>query len=249
MPKNSYFRFKQFTVHQDRCAMKVSSDACVLGAQAARALARVHEGRAFRVLDIGAGTGLLSLMVAQANPGAQIDAVELDAAAAAQAQENCAASPWAARLRVDQADIKVVGLPPAGPYAAIVSNPPFFNQSLKSERGPARNWARHTDSLPYPVLWDAVDRLLAPAGLFYLLLPLPEAKIFAEMARSFGFGPVAQLLVQDSPTKLPHRVVLIFARSLSGQEAEALAPDTLIVRESTGQYSADFQALMGDYYE
>jgi len=251
MAKNSYFRFKQFTLHQDRCAMKVSSDACLLGAWVASQLQALHAGRVFRGLDIGTGTGLLALMVAQANPGAHLAAVEMDAAAATQAQENAQASPWSDRVVVWPLAIQAMNVPIDGRYEAIVSNPPFFNHSLKSEKGPARNLARHTDALPYPDLWAAVARLLAPTGRFYLLLPLPEAEVFAAQAGQYQFGLLEKLLIQDSPAKSPHRVVLTFGphQQAAPSPADQLATTTLVVKQANGTYSDAFRALMGPFYE
>eukprot|EP01136_Pigoraptor_vietnamica_P012822 Opistho-1_new@53158 len=115
---NHYFQFKQFTIHQDKCAMKVSTDACIQGAWTPIANDVVH------VLDIGTGTGLLSLMLAQRNSNIHIDAIELDADAARQAQENISASPWADRVDVMQGDVTAYQF--AKQYDMVICNPPFF---------------------------------------------------------------------------------------------------------------------------
>jgi tRNA1Val (adenine37-N6)-methyltransferase len=135
---NSYFQFKQFTVHQGDCAMKVTTDACIQGAWTPVQKDEV------RILDIGAGTGLLSLMLAQKAPNAIVDAVELNEQAATQAGQNFAGSPWADRLNVICSDIQ--GYRATHKYDLIISNPPFFNNSLKGPEA-SRNNARHTTAL------------------------------------------------------------------------------------------------------
>ena len=147
------FRFKQFTIHQDACAMKVGTDGVLLGVLA-DVTAATH------LLDIGTGTGLVALMLAQRNPSMSIDAIEIDSKAAKQAAENVAQSPWP-QIRVHCAALQTYTA--NQPYNLIVSNPPYFVNSLKAPKA-ARTTARHTDSLSFNELVEGVDRLLSPAG-------------------------------------------------------------------------------------
>ena len=164
------FRFKHFSVEQNRCAMKVGTDGVLLGAWVpVRDTDR-------RVLDIGTGTGLIALMLAQRTAGARITALDVDPACAEQARENADASPWGGRIETVCAPVQAFG---AEPFDLIVSNPPFYDNSLPSPDA-ARTTARHTASLPFAELLDAVGRLLAPEGR----PPVPDAGVAVAVARS-----------------------------------------------------------------
>ena len=157
---NDYFQFQQFRIEQGACAMKVSTDACLLGAAA-------DLTGATRLLDIGTGTGLLALMAAQRHPTVEIEAVEIDAAAAAQAAANAAASPWAGRIRVSGMSLADYAATPARPpFSHIICNPPFFRQSLRSPDA-ARTTARHeaADTLSFEALAAFAAQFLLPSGL------------------------------------------------------------------------------------
>lgn len=171
---NAYFQFKQFRVEQDKCAMKVCTDSCVFGAYAEVAQAQ-------HILDIGAGTGLLSLMIAQRSM-VNIDAVEIDPAAQQQAQENFAASPWATRLQLHPVSLQDFAKYNRQAYDVILSNPPFFLSSLKSP-DTARNTAKHTGALFFEDILAFAQKHLAPEGKSYLLLPPAEAAHFAALAQ------------------------------------------------------------------
>src|SRR5262245_58656662 len=140
---NSYFQFKQFVIHQEHCAMKVTTDGCLFGAWVAASKAG-NAAAGKHVLDIGTGTGLLSLMYAQKHPHAQIDAIEIDEAAAQQAADNFAASPWQKRLQLIHSDIK--DYRPSHPYDTIISNPPFYENQLSSGNA-KKNMAHHSSSI------------------------------------------------------------------------------------------------------
>jgi tRNA1Val (adenine37-N6)-methyltransferase len=170
------FQFKQFTIHQDQCAMKVSTDACILGAW-------VDVAQAENILDIGAGTGLLSLMMAQRST-ACIDAVELDTPAFEQAKSNIAESNWGDRVEVFLG--KIQDFSSDKKYDYIVSNPPFYQNHLKSEKV-QKNQAHHTETLSFEELLDSVLRLRTTSGKFAVLLPAYEAKVLEDLAVSKGF--------------------------------------------------------------
>lgn len=242
---NSYFKFKQFTVHQQGSAMKVCTDACIQGAFTA-----LHAGSAARVLDIGAGTGLLSLMLAQqmaadVNDGAdpakqapvQIDAIELNAAAAMQARENFAASPWKDRLQLIEADIRHYHPPTQYPF--IITNPPFFENDLKSPDH-QRNAAMHAVSLDYEALLEAIRRLLTPDGRFSVLLPYEGFQRFRKLASDFVLQELLE--VRQTPAHGYFRAVGIFGKS--GE----LHREELTIYDDQRQYTPAFIQLLKPYY-
>ena len=152
---NNYFSFRQFTIHQDQCAMKVGTDGVLLGAW-------VNVENAQRILDVGTGTGLIALMCAQRSESV-IDAVEVDRAASEQAAVNCSASPWKDRITVVHDSFQHFAESTAYRYDLIVSNPPFFKNSLKP-KGLARSLARHDDRLSYESLLYYTVKILEPGG-------------------------------------------------------------------------------------
>ncbi len=231
---NSFFQFKQFKIEQNKCAMKVSTDACIQGAWSDVPLT------AKRVLDIGTGTGLLSLMLAQKNCDIIIDAVEINSDAAYQAKENFIASPWAKRLRVIEVDIK--SFEQGGQYDYIICNPPFFNNSLQSLVA-ARNVARHTSELSYIQLLDTISSLLSAKGSASILLPIAEHDIWEDLLRQYGWCINKQLDIQPLPYKPKNRVVSICSRKFSVKQQE-----TLCIYEEPGKYTEAFAKLLSPYY-
>ncbi len=249
------FHFKQFTIRQDHTAMKVCTDACILGAYA-----NVGINTPVRILDIGTGTGLLALMAAQRNPLATIDAVEIDEAAARQATDNVAASgPFANRVRVVPGRIQL--FEPAQPmadgtagaptnnrlcplrYDRILTNPPFYTNHLRSPRA-AVNRALHTDELPFSELTAAVARLLQPGGQWWVLLPPYQTAKLTELAQLAGIRPFRRLQVRHTDQKAPFRLVTGFAHGASTIEEE-----TLTIYAPDGKtYTPAFRALLHDFY-
>ncbi|MFQ8827272.1 MAG: tRNA1(Val) (adenine(37)-N6)-methyltransferase [Alistipes sp.] len=188
---NDYFAFKRFTVRQPRSAMRVGTDGVLLGAWCDPAPA---DGR---MLDVGTGTGVIALILAQRNPSARIDAVEIDEGGCLDAEGNFAASPWAGRLTLYRrpfADF-AAGCPVR--YDRIVSNPPYFVASLQSP-DPARTAARHAESLSYADLAAGAARLLVPSGRLSVILPVETACDFAALALSEGLYRVRTLAVRGS---------------------------------------------------
>ncbi len=231
---NSWFQFKQFTVQQDRCAMKVSTDACILGAW-------TPTNRAVqRALDIGAGTGLLSLMLAQRMPAAYFDAVELDAEAALQAMENVAASPFGSRIRVSHADAADWEAPEG--YDLIVSNPPFFSRALLGPDA-ARNAARHAGSLDADALIRIVYRLLSPEGYASFLWPLQEHHEFLSKAAERLFL-MKSLFIRHREGGKVTRVVSIWGKLPVAGPTE----ETLTIKDATDHYTPQFAALLSPFY-
>jgi tRNA1Val (adenine37-N6)-methyltransferase len=240
------FRCKQFFVDHGDCAMKVSTDALLLGAWT-----QVPAQGA--VLDIGCGSGILSLMLAQRCAQSLVDAIELDATAAVAAAKNFAASPFAAQLRLIQGDILTY---PASAdhlserrYQLIISNPPFFVEALKSTDA-RRQQARHTDTLPFAALLQVAADLLSRDGKFSLVLPCVEAEQLLVIALDSGWQLERDCWVQSIPTKAPLRRLLTIGRKplhLSSA-SKSPQPEQLLIRELDGQYSAGFRQLLKDFY-
>lgn len=232
------FRFKQFTIQQDRTAMKVCTDACVLGAYA--------DVTGERILDIGTGTGLLALMAAQRNPTAVIDAVEVDEAAFGQAKENVANSrigepPFAGRVWVWHG--RVQDFDTTARYDRILTNPPFYTNHLRSPDA-AVNRALHTDELPFDELIAAVVRLLNPDGQWWVLLPLYETGLLTNRAREAGLSARQQLHLRHSVHKSPFRVVTGFSFGETNEVSDLLT----IYEPDNRTYTPEFRALLRDFY-
>ena len=201
------FVFKQFSVQQDRCAMKIGTDGVLLGAWTNLDL------QPQTILDIGAGTGVLSLMLAQRSPSADLEAIEIDEAAYEQCVENFEASSWADRLFCYHAGLDEFMDEIEHPYDLIISNPPFYAEQVSSGDA-ARDRARQKQSLPFEELLQGVAKLLAPEGLFSTIIPYKEEADFIALAASYGLFPkwmsnqvVTGIMNPEiaSPLKKPYR--------------------------------------------
>jgi len=232
---NQYFQFKQFKIEQDKCAMKVSTDACIQGAWTP-----IYES-VKRVLDIGAGTGLLSLMLAQRAPQIHIDAVELDEHAAIQATENIAASPWAERINLAQADIKAYEAEEK--YDLIICNPPFFQNSLLGDDS-KRNVARHTLALSYEDLLNSCKVLLATGGSASVLLPYSEYQYWLALITKNGWQETAQLMIRPRRDLVINRVASIIQQDGNS----ATQTQELTIYEQPGVYTEAFKQLLASFY-
>lgn len=232
---NQYFQFKQFRIEQERCAMKVTTDACMQGAWTP-VLPDVK-----RVLDIGAGTGLLSLMLAQRNGSITIDAIEYDPMAAGQARENVDASPWKERINIIEGDVCRHSFD--GKYDLIISNPPFFNNSLLSDDAD-KNRARHTVSLTYDSLLKVIDENLAEGGCASVMLPYNEYLLWKGLLNDGKWHEVGRLYVSHRPGAAVKRVVCIFGK----KEADSLTEESLIIYDEEHQCSQGFIKLLSPYY-
>ena len=236
---NDYFQFQQFRIEQGACAMKVSTDACLLGAVADLA-------GATRLLDIGTGTGLLALMAAQRHATAEIDAVEIDAAAAAQAAANVAASPWASRIRVHAQGLAEFAATQPAPFSHIICNPPFFRQSLRSPNA-ARSTARHeaAGALTYAQLARFATDYLSPDGVLTVLLPPPEMQAFAAIAAKAGLHAATRLVVRHREGSRPLRHITAFIRRDGKVEETEL---TVRAPEDESAYSPEFRQRLAGFY-
>ncbi len=229
----STFRFQQFSVLQQHSAMKICTDTVLFGA-----MAPVKHG--VRVLDIGTGTGVLSLMSAQLG-AANITAVELTQGAYQEARSNFSNSPWAERLEVIHQDIQSFALTADRKYDLIISNPPFFDNHLKSVN-PLRNTARHTDQLPFADLIDIAADLLSPQGLFYLLIPAHAVTKFSALALTSGF----YLLKQTDFQGYAHNQAKVSALTFS-RTACVFTAQLLTIYDSRNVYSSESTAYLAEF--
>lgn len=255
------FRFKQFEIEQDRCAMKVGTDGVLLGAWA-------QGGR--RILDIGSGTGLISLMMAQRFPEAEVVGIDMDADACGQARENVMASPFRDRVEIECCRLQdfggaseaaeasgtteglkadggasetAEGLKAAGVFDAIVSNPPFFVDSLKNPDS-KRTMARHTDSLPFRDLFAGVKRLLSDDGVFSAIVPVEVVEQFVAESCILGFYLIRKCGVKTVERKQPKRFMLSFAKHRISPYEEHV--ETMM--DSHGNRSEWYRKITEEFY-
>ena len=233
---NSYFQFEQFIIKQDKCAMKVCTDACIFGAYISQKESGNIEKK---IVDIGTGTGLLSLMIAQKVNG-NIDAVELDEAAYQQAKENFKNSLWKERLSIYNADINTFHFNKK--YDVIVSNPPFFENSLKSDNR-LKNFARHTTSLSYAELAKIVSVNLIENGIFYILLPYAAFTSFEEEAKNYKLFLQQQLHIKQTDKHSYFRTIGVFGK----KDAQTVETNSLVIKEAN-EYTEAFTQLLKAYY-
>lgn len=234
---NPYFQFKQFTVFHDRSAMKVTTDACLFGGWCAEEINKSNL-ESCSLLDIGTGTGLLSLMIAQKNK-CIIDAVEIDESAAQQAIENSEASPWKERISVHQKNILEHT---DKQYSVIVCNPPFYEKELKSTNE-KKNEAHHDSSLKLIELFSYLNSRLLGDGNFYLLLPYKRIKEAEKLLQKEGLLIEKKIIVATSPNHKPFRVMI-----KGGQRKTIKDEVHLYITNSEQQYSEEFVELLKDYY-
>lgn len=243
------FTFKQFEIQQDRCAMKVGTDGVLLGAWA--------EGGQ-RILDIGSGTGLISLMMAQRFPEAQVWGIDIDPDACMQARENVAASPFADRVGIaccalqnlseehlvrGSEELMEMKEGEGNLFDAIVSNPPFFVNGLKNPDS-KRAMARHSDSLPFPVLMRGVRRWLSDEGVFSAIVPADVLESFVSEAYCSGLSLVRQCGVKTVERKQPKRYLVAFSKRRTGM----LDKCTEIMTDSDGNRSEWYAKITEEFY-
>ena len=232
------FRFKRFTIWHDRCAMKVGTDGVLLGAWAEISDASV------RVLDIGTGSGLVALMLAQRFPKASIDAIDIDETAVEQARENFAVSPWSDKLHVYLSSLQYwLG----HSYHLIVSNPPYFQNSLKNpDKG--RQTARHTDTLSYEELLHHSAQSLTPDGRLALILPAEAEQEVRRLAAAELLSLARVTRVYSKECKPARRVLLLFEKSEYRNPDIPIREDSLVLEDGQGGRSAAYQELTKDFY-
>ncbi len=216
--------------------MKVGTDSVLLGAWTP------IDNLPFSILDIGAGTGILSLMLAQRSNAEQIDAIEIDEEAYEQCVENFENSPWGDRLFCFHAGLDEFVEEPEDEYDLIISNPPFYTDDYKSENA-ARDIARFEDALPFEDLLEAADLLLSEKGIFSVILPYKEETKFIDLAKEFELYPFKITRVKGTPTTEIKRSLLAFSRI-----EKAILNDELIIETARHQYTDEYIALTKDFY-
>lgn len=220
------FRFKQFTIEQDECAMKVGTDGVLLGAWA--------RGGS-RVLDVGTGTGIIALMMAQRYPDAHILGIDIDEGAVRQATTNVLSSPFSLRIRIQQTTFQDMDDSFAGCFDAIVSNPPFFIDSL-ADPDEQRNLARHTTTLTYAELMQSAWRLLSDDGELSVVVPFDYRQRMEDEAIFVGFFPCRVCAVKTTDRKPAKRFLLSFRKHPCPCEKEQLTIGSEAYRQLTGDF-------------
>lgn len=240
------FTFKQFQVNQDRCAMKIGTDGVLLGAWTPLI------NNPYNVLDIGAGTGILSLMLAQRSNAehtsqngelaTQIDAIEIDEDAYEQCVENFEASPWGDKLFCFHAGLDEFVDEPEDEYDLIISNPPFYTDDYKSDNT-SRDLARFEDALPFEELIEAAALLLSDNGIFSVIIPYKEEERFVSLCKELDLFPLKITRVKGTPTSEIKRSLLAFCR----MEQTPLI-DELVIEISRHNYTPEYIELTKEFY-
>ena len=231
------FSFKQFSIQQDQCAMKVGTDGVLLGAWAP------IEHQPISILDIGTGTGLIALMLAQRSSAEQIDALEIDENAFEQAVNNFENSPWSDRLFCFHAGLDEFMEEPEDEYDLIVSNPPFYSEDYKTENE-QRDLARFQDALPFEDLIEAADLLLSENGILAVIIPFKEETKFIDLAKDFELFPMKITHVKGTPTTEIKRSLIAFSRT----EKTKISIDELIIEITRHNYTEEYIALTSEFY-
>jgi len=231
------FQFKQFSVQQDKTAMKVGTDGVLLGSWAP------INHNPFSILDIGAGTGIIALMLAQRTNAEQIDALEIDENAYEQAVGNFENSPWADRLFCFHAGLDEFIDEPEDEYDLIVSNPPFYSEDYKTDNE-QRDLARFQDAMPFEELIEAADLLLSENGIFAIILPFKEEDNFITLAKEAELYPIKITRVKGTPASATKRTLLAFSRN----QIQEIEIDELTIEIDRHVYTPEYIELTKDFY-
>jgi len=232
---NPYFKFKQFTVYHDKCAMKVGTDGVLIGAWA-------DVSRAEKILDVGTGSGLIALMIAQ-RCDASVLGIDIDEDAVIQARENVMASQWSGQITIARQDVRVMANECDTKFDVILSNPPYFAEDVKCPEA-QRNTARHTDELDFHSLLQAVSVLLTDDGTFSVVLPANAASDFIALATKFKLFLSKQTWVYTKPNMPAKRVLMAFSKDKSTETQVG----HLTIETAPKVYTPEFAALMKDFY-
>lgn len=231
------FKFKQFTIEQDRSAMKIGTDAVLLGAWSP------IPKNIFSVLDIGAGTGILALMLAQRSNAEQIDAIEIDEDAYEECVDNFENSTWSDKLFCYHAGLdEFLEEMEDESYDLIISNPPFYTDEYKSDTE-KRNLARFEDALPFEELIESAANLLSEFGTFSVIIPYKEEEKFIQIAKEFQLYPFKITRVKGTPTSGVKRSLLAFT-----WDEQITITDELVIETARHQYTKDYIELTKEFY-
>lgn len=233
---NKPFQFKLFTVSQDRCAMKIGTDGVLLGAWVSL------DSSCDSILDIGAGTGVIALQLAQRSYADTIDAIEIDDDAYEQCSENFENSPWGDRLFCYHASVQEFASEMDEKYDVIVSNPPFYSEDYKTEDD-SRNRARFSDALPFQHLIVCAAHLLEEEGQFSVIIPKKEEAAFIELAEQHHLYPNRICRVKGTPDSEEKRSLIQF----SFQQKEVIY-ENLTIEEDRHQYTPEYVKLVKEFY-
>lgn len=258
------FQFKQFAIDDDQATMKVNSDAVLLGALAST------EGNVLRVLDVGTGSGIIALMMAQRFTEASVEAIDIDATTVAVAARNFAISPWPQRLKalcisLQQlaADSPATDSGDETGFDLIVCNPPYFSNSLRNN-DPRKRMARHDDLLSLEALFEGAQRLLKASGCLSLIVPAEQESTLQKLSSAHNMALRAATTIHNRATDPAKRIVCSYvmsththlgdkmtsagAKSSSNPRQQAVPPSHLVMRNDEGNYSAAYRQLTEDYY-
>jgi len=230
------FKFKQFSVHQDKCAMKIGTDGVLLGAWTS------ITNHPFSILDIGAGTGILSLMLAQRSNAQAIEAIEIDDKAYEQCTENFENSPWNDRLFCYHASLLEFVEEVEDTYDLIICNPPFYSEDYKTQKR-SRDLARFNDAMPFEHLIYAVGQLLSKNGVFSVIIPYKEETAFIDIASKAGLFPKRICHIKGHSKAEIKRSLIEF----SFQEIQYNTSE-LIIEKGRHNYTKDYIDLTQDFY-
>jgi tRNA1Val (adenine37-N6)-methyltransferase len=230
------FHFKQFSIDDSKAAMKIGTDAVLLGAWTP-----CNYGN--RILDIGTGSGILTIMMAQRNPDVEIDAVEIDPDATAQAKLNAQLSPWNDRIHIFNLSVQEFSLAKMNSYNLIICNPPFFTNSLKAPDN-KRNLARHNNSLPVEDLLESTSKMLTEDGKAVFIIPANTYETWKREAAKHQLFPDKITWVKSSPANAPHRVMVVFSR----KNQDAIPEDEICIYSSEKIHSQAYKEITKDFY-
>ena len=233
----SKFQFKQFAVNQDQCAMKIGTDGVLLGAWVP------IDTRPNSILDIGTGTGIIALMLAQRCDAQQIDALEIDENAYEQAVDNFESSPWSDRLFCFHAGLDEFVEEPEDEYDLIVSNPPFYVEDFRSDNA-QRDLARFQEAMPFEDLVEAAALLLSENGVFAVIIPFKEEENFLALAKEYELFPIKITRVKGTHETQIVRSLLAFRR----YELAVLTADELVIEINRHEYTDDYIALTKEFF-
>lgn len=234
---NTHFRFKQFTIHQDRTAMKVTTDSCLFGAWCASEISKLSSNKT--LLDIGTGTGLLSLMVRQKNT-IEIAAIEIEKNASRQAVENIKNSPWPEDIHVLNEDVSRFHF--NRKFDTVISNPPFYENELPSPQL-NRNIAHHSENLTMPELLRIIKEIMARGGTFFLLSPFKRSEEMEAVMRKLQLHIVQKITIKQTPVHAPFRTMF-----MGSVEPSTYNTKEMIIKDENEKYTPGFVSLLKDYY-